>query len=112
MVLDALEKAASESIDLRELRPRIEHAQIMREDDVERVGRLGGVLRCFVLMLRSILMSFSVIASIQPTHVTDDMWYGEMRLGPDQVCTPSAQSRTLEPGLHLGQISQSKVSIL
>lgn len=43
LVLDAFEKAANEGIDLRSLRPRIEHAQIMREDDFERIGRLGGV---------------------------------------------------------------------
>ncbi|KAK7438857.1 hypothetical protein VKT23_017783 [Stygiomarasmius scandens] len=67
IVLDAFEKAAKEGIDLRALRPRIEHAQIMTEADLERIGRLG------------------VIASIQPTHATDDMWYGEQRLGPIRV---------------------------
>ncbi|KAF5371769.1 hypothetical protein D9758_003581 [Tetrapyrgos nigripes] len=67
IVLDAFEKAADEGIDIRALRPRIEHAQIMTEEDLERIGRLG------------------VIASIQPTHVTDDMWYGEQRLGSVRV---------------------------
>jgi predicted amidohydrolase YtcJ len=33
-----------------EMRPRIEHAQIMQPSDLERIGRLG------------------VIASVQPTH--------------------------------------------
>ncbi|KAJ3841739.1 amidohydrolase family-domain-containing protein [Lentinula raphanica] len=72
IVLDAFEKAAKElweerGVELKERRPRIEHAQIMTSGDLERIGRLG------------------VIASIQPTHVTDDMWYGETRLGPERV---------------------------
>lgn len=60
VVLDAFEKAANEGIDLRELRPRIEHAQIMREDDFERVGRLGSVF-CDVLffMLKYANVDFS-----------------------------------------------------
>ncbi|KAK1217672.1 hypothetical protein PQX77_019666 [Marasmius sp. AFHP31] len=69
IVLDAFEIAVSDIGEegLKERRPRIEHAQIMREVDIERMGNLG------------------VIASIQPTHCTDDMWYGEDRLGPDRV---------------------------
>ncbi|KAJ4467017.1 amidohydrolase 3, partial [Lentinula aciculospora] len=72
IVLDAFEKAAKElreeqGVELGERRPRIEHAQIMTKGDLKRIGKLG------------------VIASIQPTHVTDDMWYGEARLGPERV---------------------------
>ncbi|KAL0952329.1 hypothetical protein HGRIS_006609 [Hohenbuehelia grisea] len=48
-------------------RPRIEHAQIMTEADLQRIGRLG------------------VIASVQPTHATSDMWYAEKRLGPKRI---------------------------
>ncbi|CAL1698062.1 unnamed protein product [Somion occarium] len=48
-------------------RPRIEHAQIMRVEDLERAGRLG------------------VITSVQPTHATSDMWYAEDRLGPERI---------------------------
>ncbi|KAI0033488.1 amidohydrolase family-domain-containing protein [Vararia minispora EC-137] len=48
-------------------RPRIEHAQIMRLEDVERIGRLG------------------VIPSVQPTHATSDMGYAESRLGPERI---------------------------
>ncbi|KAH7872124.1 amidohydrolase family-domain-containing protein [Lentinula edodes] len=72
VVLDAFEKAERElrdeqDLDLKHTRPRIEHAQIMTSQDLARIGRVG------------------VIASIQPTHVTDDMWYGEARLGPERV---------------------------
>ncbi|KAF9054163.1 amidohydrolase family-domain-containing protein [Panaeolus papilionaceus] len=48
-------------------RPRIEHAQIFEKTDLERIGRLG------------------VIASVQPTHATSDMWYAETRLGPERI---------------------------
>ncbi|KAF8966893.1 amidohydrolase family-domain-containing protein [Flammula alnicola] len=48
-------------------RPRIEHAQIFAPADLERIGRLG------------------IIASVQPTHGTSDMWYAETRLGPERI---------------------------
>ncbi|KAJ2923261.1 hypothetical protein H1R20_g13832, partial [Candolleomyces eurysporus] len=54
--------------DVRTKRPRIEHAQIFGKADLEeRIGRLG------------------VIASVQPTHATSDMWYAETRLGHDRI---------------------------
>ncbi|KAK0454841.1 amidohydrolase family-domain-containing protein [Armillaria borealis] len=62
IVLDAFEKALS-GVDVPTLRPRLEHAQLLTEADMKRVGKLG------------------VIASVQPTHVIDDMWYAEERLG-------------------------------
>ncbi len=49
------------------LRPRIEHAQIVRPEDVPRFARLG------------------VIASVQPTHCTSDMPWAPARLGPARV---------------------------
>lgn len=60
-VLDIFENVFSGS-NITESRPRIEHAQIMTLDDLERVGRLG------------------VIPSVQPTYATNDMWYAERRL--------------------------------
>ncbi|KAL4063973.1 amidohydrolase family-domain-containing protein [Scleroderma yunnanense] len=66
IVLDIFEDVFSGS-NITEFRPRIEHAQIMTLDDLERVGRLG------------------VIPSVQPTHATSDMWYAEQRLGPDRI---------------------------
>ncbi len=47
----------------RDARHRVEHAQVCRPEDRERFGRLG------------------VIASIQPSHCTDDMRWIERRLG-------------------------------
>ncbi|EJD51078.1 hypothetical protein AURDEDRAFT_143337 [Auricularia subglabra TFB-10046 SS5] len=52
---------------VKALRPRVEHAQIVSPPDLNRFGELG------------------VIASVQPTHATDDMWYAEDRLGPERI---------------------------
>ncbi|KIL68929.1 hypothetical protein M378DRAFT_158071 [Amanita muscaria Koide BX008] len=66
IVLDAFEAALS-GANVSALRPRLEHAQLLSEADMHRLGKLG------------------VIVSVQPTHVIDDMWYAEERLGPDRV---------------------------
>ncbi|KAK4684230.1 hypothetical protein P7C73_g5961, partial [Tremellales sp. Uapishka_1] len=63
IVLNAMEAAiASDRSAGRERRLRLEHAQIMTVNDLERAARLG------------------IIASYQPTHATSDMWYAEDRL--------------------------------
>src|SRR5690606_31899970 len=54
LVLDTLEAVLTKE-QLRALRPRIEHAQVLSLTDLPRLARLG------------------VIASIQPTHATSDM---------------------------------------
>ncbi|KAI9061249.1 hypothetical protein FKP32DRAFT_1613179 [Trametes sanguinea] len=69
-VLDAFEtiaRSATREDEVAERRPRIEHAQIMRIEDLKRSGQLG------------------VLTSVQPTHATSDMWYAESRLGPDRM---------------------------
>ncbi|PCH43061.1 hypothetical protein WOLCODRAFT_132641 [Wolfiporia cocos MD-104 SS10] len=66
-VLDIFEGLMASNTSEGERRPRIEHAQIMRIEDLQRAGRLG------------------VIPSVQPTHATSDMWYAETRLGPDRI---------------------------
>ncbi|EIW68565.1 hypothetical protein TREMEDRAFT_13762, partial [Tremella mesenterica DSM 1558] len=68
VVIDAMEYA----IDLntssgKERRLRIEHAQIMRPEDLKRAVGLG------------------IIGSYQPTHATSDMWYAEKRLGKERL---------------------------
>jgi predicted amidohydrolase YtcJ len=62
IVLDAFEKLARER-GTRDRRPRIEHAQVVRERDKARFKALG------------------VIASIQPSHCIDDMRWAERRIG-------------------------------
>jgi len=46
---------------------RIEHAQVLTENDVDRFGR------------------FNILPSVQPTHATSDMPWAEDRLGPDRI---------------------------
>jgi predicted amidohydrolase YtcJ len=61
-VLDAFAKARAAGGG-RDLRPRIEHSQVVRAADVARFRELG------------------VIASIQPSHCIDDMRWAEKRIG-------------------------------
>ncbi|KAF8441416.1 amidohydrolase family-domain-containing protein [Boletus edulis BED1] len=82
VVLDTFE-AALKDVNVTALRPRLEHAQILREEDMIRVGRLG------------------VIASVQPTHATSDMWYAEARLGPERVKGLYAFRSLLDHGARL-----------
>jgi predicted amidohydrolase YtcJ len=51
----------------RDRRDRIEHAQVLAPDDIPRFARLG------------------VIASMQPSHETNDMRWAEQRIGPERV---------------------------
>ncbi|KAF8883070.1 amidohydrolase family-domain-containing protein [Gymnopilus junonius] len=66
IVLDAFELALK-GVNVTSSRPRLEHAQIMKKEDMRRLGELG------------------VIASIQPTHAISDMWFAQDRLGPERV---------------------------
>jgi predicted amidohydrolase YtcJ len=63
LVLDAFAKAFAANA-ARDRRPRIEHAQVVRKQDLPRFEAL------------------SVIASIQPSHCIDDMRWAEKRIGP------------------------------
>lgn len=64
-VLDAVE-AAQKKHGRSDLRPRIEHAQVIDPADVPRFAQLG------------------VIASMQPTHCTTDMRFCERRIGRER----------------------------
>ena len=84
VALDALERAMAgggqgegEGDDLRF---RVEHAQVMRLADLERMARLG------------------VIASMQPTHATSDMpWAGD-RVGERRLAGAYAWRKVLDAG--------------
>jgi len=67
VILDAYEASLPPNVEPASLRLRNEHTQILRPDDIARMGRLG------------------VISSVQPTHATSDMAYAEQRLGPDRI---------------------------
>lgn len=67
VVLDCFQGAQRRYGDLRELRPRIEHAQVVAREDWPRFEALG------------------VIASMQPTHATSDMPWAPRRLGEQRI---------------------------
>lgn len=65
VVLDGYQKGLGESI--VHGRHRIEHAQVVALDDIQRFAKLG------------------LIASMQPTHATSDMYWAEDRVGPVRI---------------------------
>ncbi|HXH05313.1 MAG TPA: amidohydrolase [Vicinamibacterales bacterium] len=67
IVLDIFERVQREVPGARDLRLRVEHAQILDRDDIPRFARLG------------------VIASMQATHATSDMPWAPTRLGPERT---------------------------
>ncbi|HZI15799.1 MAG TPA: amidohydrolase [Myxococcus sp.] len=66
LVLDALIRA-TEATGGKDGRHRVEHAQVMRLEDIDRLGKHG------------------FIASVQPTHATSDMPWAEARVGPQRI---------------------------
>ena len=67
LMLDIYARVERDVPDMRALRPRIEHAQILDGRDIPRFAALG------------------VIASMQPTHCTSDMPWAPARLGAGRV---------------------------
>jgi hypothetical protein len=66
VALDVFESAVRVN-GVRERRDRIEHAQVVAPEDIPRFGKLN------------------VIASMQPSHQTNDMRWVDQRLGPERV---------------------------
>jgi len=67
----------------RELRNRIEHAQVVNLDDIPR------------------FLPLRLIASMQPTHATSDMNMAEDRVGPERIRGAYAWQRYLQQGTPL-----------
>lgn len=65
------------------VRCRVEHAQVMRLQDIDRMARLG------------------IIASVQPTHATSDMPWAEARVGPRRIEGAYAWRRLIAAGARL-----------
>ena len=65
------------------LRHRVEHAQVLTEDDVARFAKSG------------------IIASFQPTHATSDMPWAPARLGPERTRFAYAWRSLLDSGAHV-----------
>ena len=66
-VLSFYEAVFSRQPDVRALRHRIEHAQVVHPDDVDRFGALN------------------LVASMEPGHAVEDSPWAQDRLGPDRV---------------------------
>ncbi len=79
LALAVLERAAREA-GVREPRSRLEHAQLLRDEDFGRLARAG------------------VIASVQPVHQVADMSWVERRLGPERLARAYAWRSLLEAG--------------
>ncbi|MDP6957784.1 MAG: amidohydrolase [Planctomycetota bacterium] len=81
------DRAVGETLDayehVRGERPRIEHAQMIGQDDLSRFSRLG------------------VIASVQPVHATSDMRWVEERLGRGRLRGAYAWRSLLREGVAL-----------
>ncbi len=66
LVVDVLTRGA-QATGTQGLRHRVEHAQILRPEDIRRLGAAG------------------LVASVQPTHATSDMRWAEARLGAERL---------------------------
>jgi predicted amidohydrolase YtcJ len=80
VVLDIYERVIDRT-GQRNLRPRIEHAQVLSNRDIRRFARLG------------------VIPAMQPSHATSDMYWAEDRLGPERIRGAYAWRTLLNAGV-------------
>lgn len=90
LVLEAIENAIKVT-KRKDLRPRIEHAQVIHPSDVQRF-KLSGI-----------------IASMQPVHATSDMPWAEQRLGPQRILAAYAWRNLLDQGVILASGSDFPV---
>ncbi len=89
--LDAIEKAQGGKAS--PMRNRIEHAQVMRLEDIPRFAELG------------------VIASMQATHATSDMNMAEDRVGPERIKGAYAWRKLLDAGAIIANGSDFPVEL-
>lgn len=82
LVVDVLTRV-SEETGTKALRHRVEHAQILRREDITRLGAAG------------------LVASVQPTHATSDMPWAEARLGRERLRGSYAWRSLKEAGANL-----------
>ncbi len=80
IVLDQYE-AALRAVPVADHRFRIEHAQVLSQEDIPRFAKLG------------------VVPSMQATHQTSDMRWAEARLGPERIRGAYAWRSLLDTGV-------------
>ncbi len=94
LVLDAYAAALEAVPEAKDPRLRIEHAQVVRKVDVSRFQALG------------------IIASMQPSHASDDMRWADARLGPGRVEGAYAWRWFLDAGIPLAFGSDFPVEVV
>lgn len=94
LVLDAFAAARKAVPTAADPRLRIEHAQVVRKEDVARFAELG------------------VIASMQPSHASDDMRWADARLGPGRVDGAYAWRWFLDAGARVAFGSDFPVEVV
>ncbi|WP_337173396.1 amidohydrolase family protein [Paludisphaera sp.] len=94
LVLDAFAAARKAVPEATDPRLRIEHAQVVRREDVARFAELG------------------VIASMQPSHASDDMRWADARLGPGRVDGAYAWRWFLDGGVRVAFGSDFPVEVV
>ena len=80
LVLDAYGAALKAVPEVKDARLRVEHAQVVRKDDVPRFKGLG------------------LVASMQPSHAIDDGRWAEKELGPERIQSSYAWRLLLDHG--------------
>ena len=93
ILLDIFE-AVAQANGPRDRRFRIEHAQHLRQSDIDRMGRLG------------------IVASVQPAHLIDDGGWADRSIGPDRSQLTYAFCSLAEAGAHLAGGSDWPVAAL
>ncbi len=83
LVLDIFERLRASARDGRGWRPRIEHAQVVRPEDLAR------------------FTSLDVIASVQPSHCIDDMRWAEGRIGRARCAQAYNVRSFVDAGAHV-----------
>lgn len=81
--LDFIESVVEDAPESRELRHRIEHAQVLHPQDISRFAELN------------------VIASMEPPHAVEDKTWAEERLGAERIKGAYAWRSLREVGAHL-----------
>lgn len=94
LVLEAYKDALAAIPTARDPRLRIEHAQVVRREDLD------------------LFKSLNVIASMQPSHASDDMRWADLRLGPGRVDGAYAWRWFVEAGVPLAFGSDFPVEVV
>ena len=90
LILDIVEENLEGELQ-NDHRSRIEHAQVISLDDIQRINRLG------------------VVPSMQPTHCTSDMYWAEDRIGSERIKGAYAWRKLLDTGVVIPGGSDSPV---